>query len=246
MRYCRAEPVGAVTSDPTAWQGVTHPYTAPYGRTARRVYNAQHISTRAQKRKRPMSRTQPHHHFPGKSDTALLIVDVINDFQFPGGDQLAEFALPMAERIAALKRRATAAGVPTIYANDNFGRWQSNFDKQVRELLRGESRGKPVVELLKPSRKDYFILKPRHSAFYLTPLDTLLQQIEAKTLIVTGVAGDFCVLFTANDAYMRGYRVVVPCDCIASNTEEYNAQALDLMQRLLKAETPPSTALALK
>jgi len=190
-----------------------------------------------------MSRSKPQHHFPNKSDTALLLIDVINDFEFPGGEQLAAFALPMAERIADLKRRAKAANVPIIYANDNFGRWQSNFDKMVRERLQGDGRGKTIVELLKPGRQDYFILKPRHSAFYLTPLDTLLHHLEAKTLILTGVAGDFCVLFTANDAYMREFRVVVPSDCIASNTLENNEQALDIMQRVLKAEIQPSTGL---
>jgi nicotinamidase-related amidase len=137
------------------------------------------------------------------------------------------------------------AGIPTIYANDNFGRWRSDFRKLVGYCLENEVLGREMVGLLKPDDDDYFILKPRHSAFYLTNLDLLLKYLGVDTLILTGVAGDICVLFTANDAYMREFRVIVPSDCIASENARNNQVALELMQRVLKADIRPSQELDL-
>jgi nicotinamidase-related amidase len=181
-----------------------------------------------------------HGNVPDKSDVALLLIDVINDLEFEGGDELLKYALPMAERIAAFKRRAQEAGIPVIYVNDNFGKWQSNFSKILTHCLEEDVRGKPIVQLLKPGADDYFVLKPKHSGFFSTTLDTLLDYLQAKTLILTGLAGNICVLFTANDAYMRDFRLVIPTDCIASNTAEDNEHALEIMQTVLKADTRPS------
>ncbi len=111
----------------------------------------------------------------------------------------------MARRIAALKRRAKAAGIPAIYVNDNFGRWQSDFTKVVQHCLDDGVRGEEMARILHPEEDDYFVLKPKHSAFYATTLDTLLQYLGAKRLILTGVAGNICILFSANDAYMRDF-----------------------------------------
>jgi nicotinamidase-related amidase len=111
---------------------------------------------------------------PDKSDVALLLIDVINDLDFPEGDQLLRHALPMARQIATLKRRARAEGIPVIYVNDNFGRWRSDFSAQVEHCLEDGVCGKPVAELLRPAKDDYFVLKPKHSGFFSTTLDTLL------------------------------------------------------------------------
>jgi nicotinamidase-related amidase len=178
---------------------------------------------------------------PDKSDVALLLIDVINDLDFPEGDQLLHHALPMARQIAVLKKRARHAGVPVIYVNDNFGRWRSDFRAQVEHCLRDGGRGRPIVELLKPDEDDYFILKPKNSGFFSTALDTLLEYLGARTVVLTGLAGNNCVLFTANDCYMRDLSVVVPSDCVASNTEEDNRYALDQMRKMLKADTRRST-----
>jgi nicotinamidase-related amidase len=183
-----------------------------------------------------------HGNAPDQSPVALLLVDVINDLDFPEGDQLLAGALPVADRIAALKRRAAAAGVPVIYANDNFGRWRSDFQAQVRHCLRDGCRGRPLVERLRPAEDDYFVLKPKHSAFYCTTLDLLLKHLGTKTVVIAGIAGNICVLFTASDAYLRDLRVVVPADCSASNTESENRAALELMAKLLKADTRPAGA----
>jgi nicotinamidase-related amidase len=169
-----------------------------------------------------------------KSPVVLLLVDVINDFEFEGGEDLLEPALAMARCLATLKQRARAARVPCIYSNDNWGRWRSNF-QQIVEGCRG-TRGWPVAEQLLPDEDDYFVLKAKHSAFYETPLDLLLRHLGATTLVICGIATDNCVLFTASDGYMRDYRIVLPTDCMASEQPEWRDAALVHMERVLKAD----------
>jgi nicotinamidase-related amidase len=182
---------------------------------------------------------------PDKSETALLLIDVINDFDFPEGEQLLQLAMPVGKNIAALKQRAKAAGIPVIYVNDNFGRWQSDFKKIVAHCREG--RGKQFVELLLPDEEDdYFVLKPKHSGFYSTTLGLLLTHLAVKNLILSGIAGNNCVLFTANDAYMHDFKLFVPSDCVVSNTEEENLHALKQMETVLKADTTPGAELDLK
>lgn len=194
----------------------------------------------------PAKNEDLHGNVPDKAEVALLLIDVINDLEFDGGAQLLEHALPMAEKIAALKRRARQAEIPVIYVNDNFGKWQSDFQKILNHCLEDDVRGRPVAELLKPDEDDYFVLKPKHSGFFSTTLDTLLEYLRAKTLILTGMAANICVLFTANDAYMRDFGLVIPRDCVASNTVEENEHAIELMEQVLKADTTPSAELDLE
>jgi nicotinamidase-related amidase len=188
----------------------------------------------------PAKNPDLHGSAPDKADVALLLIDVINDLDFPEADDLLRFARPMADRIADLKRRAKEAGVPVIYVNDNFGRWQSNLQKIVEHATGPDSKGREIVEILKPEEDDYFVLKPKHSGFFSTTLDVLLDYLQVETVVITGVAANICVLFTANDAYMRDFHVVVPRDCVASNTEEINRAALGEMAKVLKADTRPS------
>lgn len=190
-----------------------------------------------------MKNADLHGNVPDHSELALLLIDVINDMEFPEGDQLIEFALPAARRIAELKERAYALSIPVIYVNDNFGRWRSDFKAQLEHCLRDNVRGREIVELLHPKEEDYFVLKPKHSAFYSTSLDILLRYLRAETLIITGFAANICVLFTANDAYMRDFELFVPSDCVASNTADENNYALDQMMRILKADVTPSSEL---
>lgn len=178
---------------------------------------------------------------PDRSPVALLLVDVMNDLEFPGGDQLLAHALPMGRVIKDLKNRARVAGVPCIYANDNFGRWRSDFREIVRHVREDRVRGQVIADLLHPDSDDYFVLKPRHSAFFGTSLDLLLEYIGARTLVITGMAGNNCVVASATDAYMRGYRIVVPPDAIASEQPDLNKAALEHMRTVLKAQTPSST-----
>jgi nicotinamidase-related amidase len=187
-----------------------------------------------------------HGNVPDKSPLVLLIIDMINDLDFPEGESLLAHAFPMSERLQSLKKRCKSAGIPAVYVNDNFGRWRSDFRAQVQHCLRDKSLGRPIAERLRPEEDDYFVLKPKHSGFYSTTLDVLLRYLGAKTLIITGIAGDNCVLFTASDAFLRDYRLLVPADCVASNTEADNERALAQMQATIKADIVPSAAIDFK
>jgi nicotinamidase-related amidase len=175
--------------------------------------------------------------------TALLLIDVINDLAFEGSDALVAQAESMASRLATLKRRVVAAGIPAIYINDNFGKWRSDFRHTVSHCTRRASPGRIVSRRLRPTSHDYFVLKPKHSGFFGTTLDTLLEALQIKRVILTGIAGNICVLFTANDAYMRDLRIYAPADCVVSNTPADNDHALRQINTVLKGHLAPSTQL---
>jgi nicotinamidase-related amidase len=168
-------------------------------------------------------------------NTALLLIDVINDMAFPAAPALLRQAVPAAHRIAALRRKAASKGVPVIYVNDNFGHWQCDFNAQIQRCIAEDSKGREVAALLLPGPDDYFVLKPKHSGFYSTSLDVLLSHLGVDTLILTGFAADICVLYTANDAYMRDYSLIVPSDCVAAESEAKRKRSLEHMHGLLKA-----------
>jgi nicotinamidase-related amidase len=178
--------------------------------------------------------------------TALLLIDVINDLAFPGSEVLVAQAEPMAARLAALKRRATRAGVPAIYINDNFGKWRSDFRQTVAHCTARSSPGRLVSQRLRPTARDYFVLKPKHSGFFDTTLDTLLESLGIRRVILTGIAGNICVLFTANDAHMREYKLYAPADCIVSNTAIDNDHALRQIEMVLKGNVALSTQLTFR
>jgi nicotinamidase-related amidase len=194
----------------------------------------------------PVKNEDLHGNVPDTCPVALVLVDVINDMQFEGGDRLAVHALPAAGRIAELKRRARAAGVPVIYCNDNWGRWRSDFQNVVEHVVGDGVRGEAIARMLKPDDEDYFVLKPKHSAFYATTLDTLLDYLGARRLILCGFSGDVCVLFSAGDAHMRDFRIHVPADCVASISAEENKRALAFMRRVLSVNTTASDRLDLE
>jgi len=177
------------------------------------------------------------------SGTALLLIDVINDLAFDGSDTLIAQAESMAAPLARLKRRANAAGVPTIYINDNFGQWRSDFRRTVAHCTARSSPGHRVSRRLRPTARDYFVLKPKHSGFFDTTLDTLLETLRIRRVILTGMAGNICVLFTANDAYMREYKIIAPADCIVSNTAADNDHALRQIKTVLKGDIAVSERL---
>jgi nicotinamidase-related amidase len=176
---------------------------------------------------------------PDTARVALLLVDVINGLEFDGGDELLEPALVMAEEVAQLKEQCRQLSIPAIYVNDNFGRWQSDFAQLTRRWLDGGCLGSPVIRRLLPRDDDYNILKPKHSGFYATPLNLLLQHLGVEHLLITGLTTDRCVTFTAHDAYMRDYRLLVPEDCSASIRAEDHRTTLHSMRRVLKANTAP-------
>jgi nicotinamidase-related amidase len=183
---------------------------------------------------------------PDNASIALLLIDVINDFEFDeGAEDLLRFALPAAKRIATFKQRAAAAGIPSIYVNDNFGKWRSDFRALVAHCIEDDTRGRPIAELLQPNDHDYFFFKPKQSGFYSTTLNLLLQHLGAHTLILTGFSTDICVLFTASDAHLRDYQLWVPRDCVAAQDEQENERVLQYMQRVLEADIRESTKIDL-
>src|ERR1700742_1667454 len=134
---------------------------------------------------------------PDTHRVALLLVDVINPMDFPEADQLLRYAVAAAERLSDLKHRARAVGVPVVYANDNFGRWRSDLAAVVERCLEPKCKGRSLVQLLRPDAEDYFVLKPKHSGFFSTTLDTLLRYLGTRVLVLGEFAADICVLFTA-------------------------------------------------
>jgi nicotinamidase-related amidase len=184
--------------------------------------------------------------FPDAAGTVLLLIDVVNDLEFDSGEALLANALPMAECLRDLKQRARSAGVPVVYLNDNFGQWRSDFRAVVAHNLEQEVRGRPVVQRLAPEQEDYFVLKPKHSGFFATPLDVLLRYLGSRTLVITGMDLASCVFYTAADAHLRDHRVIVPPDCTASRDEELHRNALLHMKRTLAVELTESEALDLE
>jgi len=170
-----------------------------------------------------------------RSSTVLLILDMLSRFDFPDGLATARAATKIAPRIAKLRERARQARITVIFANDNPGRWRSNSAELLRAVGAADSRGRRVIEMLRPEESDYLVLKPRHSAFYATPLDVILESIGAKTLVLTGVSSHQCVLFTANDAHVRSFELVVPSDCIGAPAAAQTRLALSYLRKALSA-----------
>ena len=180
-----------------------------------------------------------------RSKSALLIMDMLNALDFPEGAQLLPEAIKCAKNIAKLKERCYQKKIPVIYVNDNFGNWQSDW-KMIYDLCNAESsRGRALAEILEPNHRDLFVLKPKHSGFYSTTLQVLLEKFGAQNLIITGIAGNICVLFTAHEAHMREYQVIVPRDCIASNTKADNNYALNQFKSVFGFQTTSGARLKL-
>lgn len=171
--------------------------------------------------------------------TALLIIDMINPLDFPEGKKLLRHANPVAKNILTLKTKLKRKKIPAIYVNDHFGNWRSSWEEVYERCSASENIGAGLSRALKPEEDDYFVLKPMHSGFYSSNLEILLKDLKIKKLILTGMAGNICVLFTANDAYMRGYELHVPSNCIASNTKADNDYTIRQLKDVFGIDTSP-------
>lgn len=178
----------------------------------------------------------------GESRTTLLLVDFINPLEFPAARRLARPALAAARAAARLKARLREAGVQAVYANDNYGGWQSNFQSVYARCVAAGGVPAEMARLLAPGPDDITVLKPRHSAFFATPLQLLLEQLKAERLVLVGLATDLCVLFSALDAHVRGYQLWVPRDCVAAESPQRQRDALRYMESVLGVHTKASTA----
>jgi nicotinamidase-related amidase len=179
-----------------------------------------------------------------RSERVLLLIDFINPLDFAGSEQLAAPAVEAARAAATLKERLAGEGVAAIYANDNYGVWQSDFHTLVSACLGMEGPPGEIARLLYPQAQDLTILKPRHSAFFASPLQLLLAQMQARELIICGLATDICVQLTAMDAFLREYRTWVPADCTAAESTPAKKASLSYMANVLKCNVAPSTRAA--
>lgn len=186
--------------------------------------------------------TTPNRDQPG-GRTALLIIDMINCLDFEGGAALAPAAKRAAGIIAELRSQADQAQLPVIYVNDNFGAWHSEKDRLVEQV---RASGSPLAGCLDPRASDYFIIKPQFSGFYATNLPVLLPKLGVTRLVLTGIATDICILFSAADAHMRDYALWVPCDAVAAEDEQRGAWALDIMAHAMGATIAPTRELSLQ
>jgi nicotinamidase-related amidase len=185
-------------------------------------------------------------HVNHKSTVALLLIDVVNHFEFPDGQQLLRHALPIIPALEHLKEHARREGIPAIYVNDNFGQWRSDASKLLAYCLRPECAGRDFVGPLQPGPNDYCVLKPMHSAFYQTPLDVLLRHLGVSSLLVAGLATNSCVLCTAHDAKMRDYDVTVVSDCCAARTTKEHKQAIEHIRTMVDARVVASRSFQFK
>ena len=187
-----------------------------------------------------------HGNAPDKSRVVLLLIDVINDLSFPGNKDLVRRSVALAKSIAKLKKRCTESGIPSIYVNDNRGRWRSDISAVLSHCLRAQSPGREMTKLLIPEADDYIVLKPKHSPFYASPLQTILDYIGARIAIVAGVTTNACVLVAAGDLHVRDFKLFVPADCVAAQTRREHRRSLDIMKQSFNANTTPSSRLDLK
>jgi nicotinamidase-related amidase len=189
----------------------------------------------------PVRVNQHHDQSVPHSPRVLLLVDFMNPLDFPGAELLGPPAVEAARATAGLKERLTAEGVATVYANDNWGSWQSDFRSLVTECLARPGPSAEIAQLLKPQQRDITLLKPRHSAFYGSPLELLLAEMGAHELVICGLATDMCVQLTAADAFLREFRCWVPADCTAAESAQAREASLAYMASVLKCDTRVST-----
>jgi nicotinamidase-related amidase len=168
------------------------------------------------------------------SRTALLVIDMINNYDHPDAEALTACVEERIETMAALIRRAADEDVLTIYVNDNFGAWTSNRDELLENVMGGEF--KHLVEPVAPTDETLFIVKARHSAFYQTPLEYLLAQEDVDRVVMMGQVTEQCILYSALDAYIRHIRVAVARDAVAHIHEDLAEAAFKMMEVNMDAE----------
>lgn len=170
--------------------------------------------------------------------TALLVLDVMSDFAFEDGAAVRRAMVTRCDRLAGLLDRARRNGVPVIYVNDNIGRWRSDAPALALEFVRKLPPEAQCLAALAPAANDLIVLKPRHSAFYATPLDVLLQHLTVSHLVLAGASTESCVWMTACDAYIRGFELIVPLDSVAGVSRAAVAATITGLRRVLEVRTP--------
>ena len=173
---------------------------------------------------------------------ALVILDVVSTYDFPSGDRLMRAMKTCTPHIAAAAARARRAKVPVIYVNDGVGHWRSDFPGVFATCCQHSPEVRKLLEPLRPGDEDFVILKPRHSAFYGTPLEALLENLRVSTLMICGVSAESCVLATVCDAHTHGFRMIVPGDSIAGADPRAVRRTLQAIGDAFRARVPARAA----
>jgi nicotinamidase-related amidase len=173
---------------------------------------------------------------------AVLALDLISDFDFPDGTVVRRALATRVGPIQRLLATARRQRVTVIYANDNLGTWRSDAPALIRHCLEQDSAGAEVIRPLLPDERDFIVLKPRHSAFYGSPLDALLDEQKIGTLVITGVSAESCVWMTACDAHTRGYSLVIPADTLAGASAPALRRTLTSVREVLGARVPAAAS----
>ncbi len=170
---------------------------------------------------------------PGKNKKALLVIDMLNDFVVKG----APLEVPGARGIVGNIKRETNKvrrnQIPVIYCCDRHSKDDREFEVWPPHAVKG-TRGAEVIDELRPRKGDIVIHTRTYSSFYRTALERTLKGLGVRHLILTGVATNICILYTAVDAYMRGYEVSVPEGCVAAFSTEDHRFALRQIRETLK------------
>jgi nicotinamidase-related amidase len=170
--------------------------------------------------------------------TALVVVDMLNSYEHDDAEPLIRSVREVLPRIASLIERARSEGVEVIYVNDNYGAWNQGRSELVDRVSAGPHRD--LVEPIVPDEETDFVVKARHSIFYETPLEYLLRTAEIERIVLVGQVTEQCILYSALDAYIRHFEVVVPPDAVAAIHPDLHEAALKMMQVNMDAELTPS------
>jgi nicotinamidase-related amidase len=166
--------------------------------------------------------------------SAVIVVDMLNPYEHEDADRLVESVEGVVEPIAGLVKRAAKQGAEIIYVNDNYGDWNSSQEELAEAALSG--RRPDLVEPILPPDGADFVVKARHTIFYMTPLEYLLAQKEVGHIVLTGQVTEQCILYSALDAYVRHLEVTIPTDGVAHIHEDLAQAALKMMERNMRAE----------
>jgi nicotinamidase-related amidase len=171
--------------------------------------------------------------------TAVCVIDMLNPYDHEDAEALTPNVEPVVEPIAALVERAGKEGAEVIYVNDNYGDWNSSHEELGERAMAG--RRPDLVEPLLPPAGASFVIKARHTIFYMTPLEYLLSQRGVEHLVLVGQVTEQCILYSALDAYVRHLKVSVPPDGVAHIHEDLADAALKMMERNMRAELTACT-----
>jgi nicotinamidase-related amidase len=179
-------------------------------------------------------------HQKGCGSTALIVVDTLNPYDHPEAERLASRVAKALPGLQTLLERADREKTPVVYVNDNYGDWNSSARELTERALQGAHP--ELVEPVLPAAGHSFVIKARHSIFYGTPLEYLLDQMSVDRLLLTGQVTEQCILYSALDAHVRHFELAIPTDAVAAIYDHLAEAALEMMERNLGAELCTSSS----